>query len=223
MPRSERKKVKRGNLPIAKATEQAVVALGRPSLYKPEYAQMLVDHFRKAVPIKMVTLKNGAEMWRYNDYPTFEEFAEKINVVRDTLHHWATVVDEKGKLLHPEFSDAYARAQDRQRHCAQVGIVSNGFAPSSHALVGKNVVGWKDESEVKVEQTHKFGPEHAKRLEEHYAKIYAKTMALNAKVGKAEYVAQFLPAPKVPVTIEQAKDGEQRVVEDDKPDGEGES
>lgn len=63
------------------STEQA--QLGRPSLYKPEYCQRVID-----------LGKEGASV---------VEMACELGVVRSTLYQWESE--------HPEFSDAFTRAR----------------------------------------------------------------------------------------------------------------
>lgn len=64
-----------------KAKESSVN--GRPSLYRPEYDQMIVDHMR-------------------NGYSAVS-FAAKIGVAKDTVYEWAKE--------HKTFSDAFTRAR----------------------------------------------------------------------------------------------------------------
>jgi hypothetical protein len=59
--------------------------VGRPSLYKPEYCEMLIEHMGEGL--------------------SFESFAAIINVSRSTLYEW-----DKG---HEEFSDAFKRGVDK--------------------------------------------------------------------------------------------------------------
>lgn len=60
---------------------------GRPSLYKPEYDQMLIDHMATGL--------------------SFESFAAITDTCKDTLYEWAKV--------HPSFSDAKKKAVQKCR------------------------------------------------------------------------------------------------------------
>jgi hypothetical protein len=51
--------------------------LGRPTLYKPEYCQMLIDHMAQGF--------------------SFESFAAVTNTTRETLYHWC---DSQPDFLH---------------------------------------------------------------------------------------------------------------------------
>ena len=57
---------------------------GRPSKYKPEYCQMLIDHMSKGF--------------------SFESFAGIVDVNRDTLFEWATAHDEFNEAKHLAFA-----------------------------------------------------------------------------------------------------------------------
>lgn len=59
--------------------------LGRPTKYKEEYCQMLIEHMSSGL--------------------SFESFAAVIDVNRDTLYEWAKV--------HSDFSDTKKRAFDK--------------------------------------------------------------------------------------------------------------
>lgn len=104
--------------------------LGRPSLYKEEYCQMLIDHMKEGL--------------------SFESFAAVIDTHRDTLYEWANV--------HSAFSDAKRRGRDQQfltdektlRDLVKGKI--NGSA-SAHIFKMKNVHKWSDRTEV--ESTNK--------------------------------------------------------------------
>lgn len=111
------------------------MALGRPSKYKPEYCQMLVDHMASGL--------------------SFESFAAVIDVNRDTLWEWLKV--------HEDFSDSQKVASDKCRlFWEKLGIneimnVSEyqGGSKSLNSTVWifnmKNRFGWRDKQEI--EQT----------------------------------------------------------------------
>src|SRR5690554_1307276 len=94
---------------------------GRPTKYDPSLCDELLKffdiepHFETPV---IKTYKNGTieEGIKFipSDLPTLAGFAKKIGVHRDTIHGWATATDDKGNLLHPEFSDAIKKAKECQ-------------------------------------------------------------------------------------------------------------
>ena len=59
-------------------TKEVSISNGRPTKYKPEYCQMLIEHMAQGL--------------------SFETFAAVIKVNQDTLHEWVKV--------HPSFSEA---------------------------------------------------------------------------------------------------------------------
>lgn len=63
------------------------VTKGRPTLYKTEYDQMLINHMSQGL--------------------SFESFAGLVDVDRDTIYNWVQI--------HPSFSDAKKRAQEKCR------------------------------------------------------------------------------------------------------------
>ena len=67
--------------------EEKAAKVGRPTDYKPEYCQMLIDHMAEGY--------------------SFESFAGKTRTCKDTIYHWAKV--------YPEFSDAKKQAFEMSR------------------------------------------------------------------------------------------------------------
>ncbi len=126
---------------------------GRPSDYKPEYAEALIEHFNKPI--------YHPESEKVKDFPTLAGFAIKLGVHRDTLHEWASAVDEKDNLKHPEFSDAYKRTKDFQEEY----LLQTGLRGDIHPTVGiftmKNVLGYRDKQkdeppDVSINNIHNF-------------------------------------------------------------------
>jgi hypothetical protein len=115
---------------------------GRPSDYKPEYAQELIDYF--SIPPYVETTKtvvsNGQQFEvpepQANDTPTFAGFASQIGSHRESLLNWTKE--------HPEFFDAYKRAKELQENFIVVngtkGLINTAFG----IFVAKNVCGYRD-------------------------------------------------------------------------------
>lgn len=122
---------------------------GRPSKYKPEYCQQIIEYF-DIEPYKTITVtftyKNGdtkdEEKEVANDLPLLSEFARKIGVCHDTLIEWTNV--------HPEFSEAYKKAKKLQERnwiaCSLKGLYSQPFT----IFMGKNVFGWADNQNLRL-------------------------------------------------------------------------
>lgn len=105
--------------------------LGRPTKYKPEYCDKVVEY-----------MGNGYSK---------EAFAGEIGVCRDTLYEWAS--------KHAAFSDAIKRGEAANlsywERIGQQGITGQleGFNASSWIFTMKNRAGWRD----KVEHTGEGG------------------------------------------------------------------
>lgn len=76
---------------------------GRPTDYKPEYCQMMIDMMRTGLG--------------------FASFADSVNVCRDTLDEWARI--------HPEFSDAKRVAKNGKASAWERRINLNKDDPNS--------------------------------------------------------------------------------------------
>jgi len=126
---------------------------GRPSLYREEFADQLVEFFNIS-PTREVTVrdKNGDEKVQElpNKFPTLARFATIVGVTRETLHDWATSTNENGELKHPEFSYAYKRAKDFQEAILVEGTMNGAYIPSFAIFTAKNVLGWRDKTEQEV-------------------------------------------------------------------------
>ena len=104
--------------------------VGRPSKYRPEYCEMLVQHMSMGM--------------------TFTSFAghPEIRVCRDTLYEWEKV--------HPEFSDARKRGIAASEHFfLEAGFSSmfdkQNFNTTIWYMMMKNIHGWKDKQETTLE------------------------------------------------------------------------
>lgn len=107
---------------------------GRPTKYKPEYCEQIIKYF----DVEHTKIVGDREI--ANDLPTFQEFAHSIDVHVDTLHEW--------KKVHPDFSEAYKRAQALQE-AMWLKNSMKGYYPGSFTIfAGKNMFGWRDKKEV---------------------------------------------------------------------------
>lgn len=126
---------------------------GRPSKYKKEFADQLIDYFdvepyRRELKAESTAYgKNGNETFNKKEYilvandpPFLIGFCEEIGISMDTLHEW---VDK-----YPEFSDAYARAKELFKRF----LVTNGLnraADSAFTIfTAKNTTDMKDKMEL---------------------------------------------------------------------------
>jgi len=105
-------------------------SVGRPTLYKPEYCKELLIHMQKGL--------------------SFEAFAGKIGVCRQTLYTWA----EK----HPEFIDAKKIATEMSRLFWEEAVIerlhdAQGFNTTAWIFNMKNRFGWRDKVEQEIKAT----------------------------------------------------------------------
>lgn len=107
---------------------------GRPTKYRPEYCQGIVDYFQSYYK----NLKNRSSL----ELPYFFEYAESIGVCDDTLTEWASV--------HPEFSAAYKKAKEIVKECLIFGGTSGIFNATFTIFTAKNITDMRD----KTEQEH---------------------------------------------------------------------
>lgn len=123
---------------------------GRPTKYKKEYCQGIVDYFKnfepfEELPIKETVNDDGTTTSETKRFPvappSLTKYATSIDVSRETLHEW--------KRVHKDFSDAFGKAkaiyEDVYCDGAMLGYYNHGFT----ALIMKNRFDWADKSENK--------------------------------------------------------------------------
>lgn len=95
--------------------------LGRPTKYKPEYCQLLIDHMSQGF--------------------SFRSFGAIPGVCEDTLHEWCKV--------YPDFSESKKIGQLKQAHALEsIGIKAMegkipGFNATAWIFFMKNTQGWR--------------------------------------------------------------------------------
>lgn len=110
--------------------------VGRPSTYKPEYCEQLIEHMSQGL--------------------SFESFAGRINTTKQTLYTWTQ--------QYPDFLDAKKRGEEKSREVwekmGMKGMWSGKkFNPTVWIFNMKNRFGWRDqqnEMEVSQRGTFKF-------------------------------------------------------------------
>jgi hypothetical protein len=95
---------------------------GRPTLYKPEYCQLIVDHMKEGNSVT--------------------SFAALVGVVKDTIYEWFK--------RYPEFADAFKKAKELEElwyekagKASMVGKIPN-FNSAVYIFHMKNKFGWRD-------------------------------------------------------------------------------
>jgi len=113
----------------AKKAKEDYLKVGRPTVYKPEYCQMLIEHGKQGF--------------------TFRSFCSEIGIHWDTGYAWIK--------KYPEFSDAkklctshsYAKWEKIGMKAA-VGQVK-GFMTGPFTMIMKNCFDWSDNPEPEVD------------------------------------------------------------------------
>ncbi|TAM53823.1 MAG: hypothetical protein EPN57_08680 [Paraburkholderia sp.] len=145
----------------APAQQEEKRGVGRPSVFRPEFCEMLLSFFRIDLEREVEVTKQDKEGKPVtvveivlNRFPTLTRFADSIDVTRQTLHDWATAVESDGATLkHPEFSYAYTRAKDLQESLLIEGGMSGVYEPRFASLASKNLIGWRDQIDQTVTAT----------------------------------------------------------------------
>jgi len=120
---------------------------GRPTKYRPEYCEKIIEFFdRKLVEIEMIpyTDKNGnekvKEIMRPCRLPTFERFAFEVGVCRDTLLTWCDQYED--------FFCAYKKAKDLQKEILMQNTLSNLYNAPFAIFSAKNITDMRDTKNV---------------------------------------------------------------------------
>jgi hypothetical protein len=126
---------------------------GRPSLYKPEYADELIEYFSEPPykeVMKDVVTKLGdvvkVPVTEASDFKSLAGFAIKLGVHSETLLNWSKE--------HKEFFDAYKRAKDFQQQFLAVNGNKGLINPAFSIFTAKNVLQWRDKQPDEVDQVN---------------------------------------------------------------------
>lgn len=121
---------------------------GRPTKYKPEYCQKLIEFF-DVEPYEDKPLehygKDGEVKWTdykrmANRLPTLRNFAKEIGVSFDTVYEWVK--------QHPAFSDAFTQAKDLQKWFLIENGLNGCYNPAFAIFTAKNITDMRDLSNV---------------------------------------------------------------------------
>ncbi len=120
---------------------------GAPTLYREEYPDMLVEYFESR-PWGLRTLTSEGDSSKdaarviCSEVPTFQGFCQAIGVTPQTLCDW----DKR----HAAFAQARARAKAMQEVFFVQGLATGLMNPTGAVFVAKNILGWKDKTEVET-------------------------------------------------------------------------
>src|SRR6056300_1434746 len=115
---------------------------GRPTKYKPEYCQKIIDYFNVPLTERVGAKKEASEL------PMLIGFAMEIGVSYETILEWTKV--------HEEFSHAYKSAKRLQEKLIAANAMNNRYNAYFAQFMLKNNHGWKDKQEVEQTQSIKI-------------------------------------------------------------------
>lgn len=132
--------------------------LGRPTKYKNEFCQMLIDWFDIEPTIEkevIYTNKKGETWSKFEtvavDIPTFEGFSHSIDVEDRTLENWYKAKRSNGSPRYPDFFRAYNRAKQLQRKILVTNALAGRYNSSFAMFYAKNVTDMREKVEVPVD------------------------------------------------------------------------
>lgn len=118
---------------------------GRPTAYRPEYAQQLLDYFSRPAWDSVDANGNVVEGF----FPTLAGFCWEIKIAQATLTNWVNAQDMDGSPLFPDIFDAYRAVKDRQEQVFTAGYMRGKyFNPAIGALIAKNLMNWRDKQDI---------------------------------------------------------------------------
>lgn len=130
-----------------KKNPEDLLKVGRPTKYKEEYCQQIIEYFKNFKIVKI----NDEGNKEVQAPPSLSKFSESIDVSQDTLHEW--------KKVHPEFSEAFKRAKKVYEDIHVEGAILGLYNPFFSKLVMANRFDWAEKTEAKNEITTPSGIE----------------------------------------------------------------
>jgi predicted transcriptional regulator len=122
---------------------------GRPSNYRPEYCQELIEYFSSEPTKEVKTIFQGKNWTKEevkiipNKLPTFEGFAKKLGTYKDVLLRW--------KERHREFHTAWMRAKDYQQEALVQGAIQGVYDSKFSQFLACNITPFKAPALLNIE------------------------------------------------------------------------
>ncbi len=167
----------------------------RPTKYRPEYCQMIIDFF------SVDSYKTHVDEER-NDtglpakFPTVERFADSIGVVTNTVYNWSK--------KHPEFLHSLKRAINLQKTVLIEGSMAGLYQSPFNIFAAKNLIGWTDHgSSEKIPQLSRCKTSVAK-LNRIYKSYYEGDINMHELSNLTEFI-------KTTVSVQESTDFQDRL------------
>lgn len=144
----QKKKSTVGDKPVENPTNKG----GRPTKFKAEYVQKLVDFFSQPPTYEVdviIKSKNGTETYkteeRPNQLPFLTKFAREIGVDIDTLENWAKPENED---KYPGFFGAYKLAKELQKEFLIQNALRGQYNATAFIFTAKNITTMRDQTQI---------------------------------------------------------------------------
>lgn len=132
---------------------QASPKIGRPTLYRDEYPEMLVAYFQERydaiIANPAIAQEQGGRgsgqrnvQAMFAEFPTLAGFAHSIETHEQRLSEWAN--------RHEAFAEARARVVGVTKHLLIGGMLDGRYNAQAAQFVAKNLVGMRDKNEVEL-------------------------------------------------------------------------
>ncbi len=126
---------------------------GRPSKYRPEYDQLIIDYFN-VQPTRDLEVQGFGGTTKIqvlpNPPPMLVNFAQDLGLSVDTIGRWATEQGDDGRPRYPGFAESYARARQLLEAILVKGAAIGVYDSKVTQFLLKNWYGWRDQPEKDV-------------------------------------------------------------------------
>lgn len=147
-----------------KQVKQRHEPFGRPTKYKPEYCQDIIEYFQREpfTPVydangDIAFDKNGKPVLMPCSLPTLSGYAVKLGVNPETVLNWTK--------KHEDFLESYKLAKAMQEEILIQNGLAGNYEKAFTIFLAKNITSMKDYKHVEVDQKDTtYGIEQVKSL-----------------------------------------------------------
>jgi len=113
---------------------------GRPSKYKPELCQSLLDFFTKPRKEEVVISGDNKKVLP-PPIPWYIDWCLEVGITQETMNQWADI--------YPAFSEAYKQTKKIQERIVADGMLRGIYNSTGCVFTLKNIAGWRDVNETR--------------------------------------------------------------------------